>query len=145
MVGDAPDGPIRWRIHLPVPPSEVFRALATDAGRASFWAETTEGPDGISFRFPNGVEHRGRVVESRPPELFAFEYFGGIATFELEPDGEGGTDLSLTHTGQTGTEWHEVHAGWLNVLFPLKAMLAHGVDLRNHDPERTWDDGYADG
>ena len=41
-------------------------------------------------------------------------------------------------------EWHDVHAGWLNVLFPLKAMLAFGVDLRNHDPSRSWDQGYAD-
>ena len=61
MVGDTPDGPIHWRLHLPVPPAEVHRALATDAGRASFWAETTEGPDGIHFRFPNRVEHRGRA------------------------------------------------------------------------------------
>jgi hypothetical protein len=43
-----------------------------------------------------------------------------------------------------GDAWHEVHAGWLNVLFPLKAYVAHGVDLRNHDPRRTWDEGYAD-
>ena len=40
--------------------------------------------------------------------------------------------------------WQEVHAGWLNVLFPLKAFVVHGVDLRNHDPTRVWDDGYAD-
>ena len=41
-------------------------------------------------------------------------------------------------------EWHEVHAGWLNVLLPLKAWIAHGVDLRNHDPGRTWAQGYVD-
>ena len=41
-------------------------------------------------------------------------------------------------------EWVETHAGWLNVLFPLKAYLAFGVDLRSHDRERLWDDGYAD-
>ena len=37
-----------------------------------------------------------------------------------------------------------MHAGWLNVLFPLKGYIDHGVDLRNHDPGRAWDDGYAD-
>jgi len=31
-----------------------------------------------------------------------------------------------------------------NVLFPLKAWLMPGADLRNHDPTRSWDDGYVD-
>lgn len=132
-------------MHLPVPPDIVDRALATDEGRATFWAKTNEQAGLIHFVFPNGFEYRGRVVEHRRAEHFAVEYFGGVATFELAPDGRGGTDLLLTHTGQSGAGWHEVHAGWLNVLFPLKAVLAHGIDLRNHDPERTWDDGYADG
>jgi hypothetical protein len=54
------------------------------------------------------------------------------------------TDLLLTHSGVPEDEWVEVHAGWLNVLFPLKAWLKFGVDLRNHDATRTWDQGYAD-
>ena len=50
----------------------------------------------------------------------------------------------LTHEGVATDEWNEVHAGWLNVLFPLKGWVAHGIDLRNHDAERSWDQGYAD-
>jgi hypothetical protein len=30
------------------------------------------------------------------------------------------------------------------VLLALKAAVDHGIDLRNHDPRRTWDRGYAD-
>jgi hypothetical protein len=30
------------------------------------------------------------------------------------------------------------------VLFPFKAAADFGVDLRNHDPSRSWDQGYAD-
>ena len=41
-------------------------------------------------------------------------------------------------------EHAEVSAGWLNVLLPMKAWLQYGIDLRNHDPERTWDDGVVD-
>ena len=42
-------------------------------------------------------------------------------------------------------EWHaEVNAGWVSVLMALKAMAEHGVDLRNHDAERTWWQGYCD-
>jgi hypothetical protein len=73
-----------------------------------------------------------------------FDYIGGPVSFELSPDGGGGTELFLVHQGIGSDEWNEVHAGWLNVLFPLKAWLAHGVDLRNHDPGRSWDQGYAD-
>lgn len=31
-----------------------------------------------------------------------------------------------------------------NVLFPLKAWLVSGIDLRNHDPQRTCDQRDAD-
>lgn len=145
MKGDAPGGPIRWRLHLPVAPERVFAALATEEGRAAFWAESAPEVDGdIEFRFVNGVATRSRILERDPPRLFAIDYFGAVARFELASDGAGGTDLLLTQTGVPAAEWNEVHAGWLNVLFPLKAWLAHGVDLRNHDARRSWDEGYAD-
>ena len=137
--------PIRWRLHLPVPPETVFEALATDAGRAAFWAESAVERDGaIDFRFVNGINHRSRILERQPPSLYAIDYFGGEARFELGSDDAGGTDLLLTHTGVADDEWIETHAGWLNVLFPLKAWLVAGVDLRNHDPTRSWDQGYID-
>lgn len=139
-------GPIRWRLNIPAPRERVHEALSTDEGRRSFWAETHTDADGcIRFVFSNGVEYEGRVLENSPPELFAVEYFGGVARLELTPDGSGGTDLHLTHTGQTGDAWIETHAGWLNVLFPLKARVGHGVDLRTHDPQRSWDHGFVDG
>jgi uncharacterized protein YndB with AHSA1/START domain len=146
MCGDVIGGPIRWRMHIRVPPAVIFAALDTNDGRAAFWAESAvEADSHIRFRFSSGVEYRSRVIERRPPSVLAIEYFGGHARFELTADGKGGTDLLLTHEGVAPDEWHEVHVGWLNVLFPLKAWVAHGVDLRNHDPGRTWDRGYADG
>jgi uncharacterized protein YndB with AHSA1/START domain len=131
-------------MHIKVPPERVFATLDSNDGRAAFWAESAVECDGlIEFRFINGVRHQSRIVERRAPHSWAIEYFGGLARFELSPDGRGGTDLQLTHDGVKPEEWTETYAGWLNVLFPLKAWLAHGVDLRNHDPERTWD-RYAD-
>jgi uncharacterized protein YndB with AHSA1/START domain len=145
MKSDEPAGPIRWRLHLPVPPERVFAALDTDAGRASFWAESAVERDGaIEFTFVNGERTLSRIVRREPPRVFALDYFGATARFELTPDGRGGTDLLLTQEGVPAAEWNEVHAGWLNVLFPLKAWLAHGVDLRNHDATRSWEQGYAD-
>jgi uncharacterized protein YndB with AHSA1/START domain len=132
-------------MHLAVSPARVFAALDSDDGRASFWAESAVEHEGrITFRFVTGYEYAGRVLERRRPEVWAVEYFGGVARFELAPDGHGGTDLLLSHTGIAPEEWQEVHAGWLNVLFPLKVWLVYGVDLRNHDPARSWDQGYAD-
>jgi hypothetical protein len=146
MRGDQPGSPIRWRLHLPgVPPERVFAVLDSDEGRASFWAESAVERDGsIAFRFINGVTCRSRIIERRRPEVFVLDYMGTPARFELAPDGNGGTDLRLTQDGVDPADWNEVHAGWLNVLLPLKARLVHGVDLRNHDPTRTWDKGYAD-
>ncbi len=145
MKGDAPGGPIRWRMHLPTPPEKVFAALDSEHGRAGFWAESAAEVDGhIEFRFINGATCRSRILERQPPHLLALDYFGSPALFELASDGQGGTDLLLTHQGVEAEQWNEVHAGWLNVLFPLKAWLTDGIDLRNHDPRRTWDQGYAD-
>jgi uncharacterized protein YndB with AHSA1/START domain len=132
-------------MHIPVSPERVFAALDSDSGRAAFWAESAPEADGqINFQFINGVSYAGRILERRPPHAWAIEYFGGTARFTLNDDGGGGTDLVLTHEGIDMDDWVEVYAGWLNVLFPMKAWLAYGVDLRNHDPERSWDQGYAD-
>lgn len=145
MRGDVPGGPIRWKLHLTAPPAKVFDTLDSDEGRAAFWAESAREVEGvIHFAFVNGMRYESRILERRRDEVFAVDYFGGEARFELAPDGRGGTDLTLTHRGVSVEDWNEVHAGWLNVLFPLKAWLAFGVDLRNHDPDRLWDDGFAD-
>jgi uncharacterized protein YndB with AHSA1/START domain len=136
---------ISWRLHLPVPPAIVFRALDTNEGRAKFWAETAVERDGIiHFEFVNGQTWNAHIVERRAPSTFAIDYFGAIARFELTDDGEGGTELLLTHVGVPETDWLDTHAGWLNVLLPLKAWLLTGVDIRNHDAKRTWDHGYGD-
>ena len=38
----------------------------------------------------------------------------------------------------------DVTAGWVSVLLALKAAVDFGVDLRNHDPQRSWEHGYAE-
>ena len=145
MRGDEFGGLIRWRMHIPVSRERVFAAFDSDEGRASFWAESAvERAGQIEFRFINGFSYRSRVLERQAPRLWVADYVGGHVRIELSSDGSGGTDLLLVHEGVAPDEWNEVHAGWLNVLFPLKAWLAHGVDLRNHDPRRCWENGYAD-
>jgi uncharacterized protein YndB with AHSA1/START domain len=145
MTIDPASGEIRWRLHLSSSPGEVFALLSTDQGRAQFWAKSaTEHSGVIDFRFPNGMQWQGRILECRDPETFSVDYFGDRVTFELRNDGYGGTDLLLIDHGQMSEDRYETHAGWVSVLMALKAAADHGIDLRNHDPERTWDQGYTD-
>jgi hypothetical protein len=67
-----------------------------------------------------------------------------VTTFDLADDGAGGTDLTLTDAGVREADYAETHAGWVSVLLALKAAADHGVDLRNHDEQRTWDQGFVD-
>ena len=137
---------LRWRIHLASSPEAVYELLSTDEGRAQFWAESAVERDAaIEFTFPNGTTWRGRVLAAEPPRRYAVEYFGGSrATFELGPDGDGGTDLTLVESGVPEKWEGENRAGWVTVLLELKAAADFGVDLRNHDPRRTWSQGYCD-
>ena len=142
---DPASGVIRWRLHLTSPPEVVFDLLATDDGRARFWAESAIERDGmIDFRFPNGMAWRGQILENDPPRRFSVDYFGDRVTFELNRDQSAGTDLLLTDSGDMSAERYEVLAGWVSVLMALKAAADFGIDLRNHDHRRTWEQGYAD-
>jgi uncharacterized protein YndB with AHSA1/START domain len=137
---------ITWRLHLRTAPEGVYPLLATDEGRARFWAEAAQETDGqVRFIFPNGVTWQGRVLAAAPPERFSVVYYGGsTTTFALVGDGHGGTELTLTDEGVPETDYAEVLAGWVSVLLALKAAADFGVDLRNHDPARTWDQGYVE-
>jgi uncharacterized protein YndB with AHSA1/START domain len=137
---------VQWRLHLKSSPSAVFEMLTSNQGRSRFWAESTAEVDGkVLFRFSNGQEWCGKIIEQTAPRRFVIEYFGGsIATFELCDDAYGGTELNLRDAGVPAEHRMEVIAGWASVLLALKAAVDFGVDLRNHDPQRTWDDGYVD-
>jgi uncharacterized protein YndB with AHSA1/START domain len=137
---------ICWRLHLKSGRAEVYQALATDVGRTSFWAESTVERNGsIRFVFPNGAAWDGEILLAEPPHRYTVRYYGGsTAAFVLKDDDRGGTDLTLTDSGGPAADRTEVIAGWVSVLLALKAAVDFGVDLRNHDPLRQWDNGYAD-
>jgi hypothetical protein len=120
----------------------VYDFLATGPGRAAFWAESAPERDGhIEFEFPGGVAWRARILEAEPPRRFMVTYFGETTVaFDLENDGSGGCELALADTADDP----ETLAGWVSVLLALKAAVDFGIDLRNHDPNRTWSSGYAD-
>lgn len=136
---------IRWKIHLRSSPVLVFSVLNSAEGRARFWAESAQETEGfIHFKFSNGEEYKGAILEVTPCTRFELRYFDSLVRFELQDDGQGGTDLQLTNYGVPDSEYPEVKAGWVSVLLALKAACDFQIDIRNHDPNRTWDQGYAD-
>ena len=141
---------LRYRLHLRASPETVFALLATGEGRARFWAEEaveTRDADGavIHFRFPDGSRLSARVLAAEPPRAFSVEYFGGSRVrIELAPDGRGGTELLLEEDGVSPGDREENAAGWVSVLLALKATADFGIDLRGHDPTRTWRQGYVE-
>ena len=138
-------GTIRWKMHFISPPDKVFAAISTDAGRSQYWAESAPEADGhITFHILGYEPSSGRILKRHPPSLFSLEYFGTIVEFSLADDGSGGTDLSLLATQVDESFRMEMVAGWVSVLMAMKAAVDHGVDLRNHDEARNWENGYAD-
>jgi hypothetical protein len=99
----------------------------------------------VEFRFADGQSWRGRILERVPPSRFTITYFeDSRVTFELAPDGSGGTELRLLERGVPPHAWQDNYAGWVSVLLTLKAAVDFGIDLRNGDPRRTWAAGYVD-
>ena len=137
---------VSWRLHLKSAPSVVFRLISSDEGRARFWAESAVEADGLlHFIFPNGQRWQGKVLEVEPPRRFSLEYIDNtVVILELKGDGRGGTALQVTNRGIGRESADEVMAGWVSVLLALKAAVDFGVDLRNHDCRRTWDQGFVD-
>jgi len=137
---------IRWKLHLKSSPEYVYQPLPTQEGRASFRAGSAVEQDGvIHFVFPDQAEWNGRVLLNEQRHRFQVEYYGGrLTTFELSPDGSGGTDLTLTDQGVPAEDQNDVIAGWVSVLMALKVSVDFDIDLRNHDPQRTWDKGYVE-
>ena len=113
---------IRWRLHLQSPRAKVYEMLSTDAGRARFWAESANEENGvIHFVFPNQVTWDARILRADPPHTYAVQYYGNSAADRTE-----------------------VIAGWVSVLMALKAAVDFGIDLRTHDPNRHWDNGFVE-
>ena len=79
-----------------------------------------------------------------PEENYKVTYFDWTVVFDLESDAMDGTDMQVTCVGVKEEDKRQIAAGWVSWLMAMKAAVDFGVDLRNHDAERTWFDGYAD-
>jgi len=138
-------GVIRWKMHFTSSRESVYDALATDAGRAQFWAESApEKNNVITFCILGYEPYSSKILKRDSPNLFKLEYFGTNVEFVLRDDGSGGTDLFLTATNVNESYRMEMVAGWISVLMAMKAAVDFDVDLRNHSELRSWNNGYVD-
>lgn len=145
MAFQSEPGTISWKLHCSSTPQKVYDALATDEGRAGFWAESaTEKDNFITFSIPGYEPYKSRIIKRDPPTQFCIEYFGTIVSFTLKENDNSGTDLTLLANSVDDAIRMEMTAGWVSVLMAMKAYVDHGIDLRNHDKTRTWSAGYAD-
>lgn len=137
---------VEWRIYLRSPRDRVFEFLTTSEGRAKFWATSALEENGIiRFVLADGRKYRAHVIEKIYPDTFALEYFHSLLIFRLSDYGNNhGTDLSLINKNVIEQDFTKVEAGWVSFLMSLKAAADFGVDLRNHDPLKTWDRKYID-
>ena len=136
---------LTWRLRLRASIADVFALLTTDRGRESFWVErSTSRGDVTVLEFPDGQRLECLVFELRPPVRFVLSYFEDTELrFDLSGEGSG-TFLTLRERGLSAEHFAENRAGWVSVLLNLKARADFGIDLRNHDRERTWAQGYPD-
>ncbi|MEM0117846.1 MAG: hypothetical protein QXV32_05310 [Conexivisphaerales archaeon] len=137
---------LKWRLHLKSPPKKVYEFISTDEGRMKFWAEVSKTNGKImSLKFADGLQLECKIIETEPYRHFSFDYWGkSVVTFLLKSDGQGGTDFTVTDFRSTDKPRLETLAGWVSLLLTLKAAVDFRVDLRNHDTNRTWDNGYVD-
>lgn len=136
---------IKWKIHFNAQPERVYDLLTTQEGREKFWAESAPMVDGfIQFVFANGQGYKSEVLSAVPSSYFRIEYFESLVQFKLENDGDGGTDMTVVNSQVSEEEYDEIHAGWVSLLMTLKAAVDFQIDLRNHDRDRTWDQGFVD-
>nr|WP_299066903.1 SRPBCC domain-containing protein [uncultured Allomuricauda sp.] len=134
-----------WKLNLRSSPNKVFNLLTTPEGRTKFWSEkATESEGVIHFLFPNGLMYQSQILKSIPNKEFHLDYFDSLVKFQLKQTETGGTDLILINENVPESDFSEVHAGWISVLMNLKAVADFQCDLRNHDPTKTWDQGYVD-
>lgn len=136
---------ITWKVHFHASPDVVYEFLADADKRKQYWAVSADETDGlIHYRFLNDIETTGRILASEPGRLFTVEYFGTVTSFELASCDDGGCDMQMSCAQFDQAMRTELIAGWVSWLLTMRAAVDFGVDLRNHDAERTWIKGFAD-
>jgi uncharacterized protein YndB with AHSA1/START domain len=138
---------ILHRVGIKASSEEVYRALATRDGLASWWTTDTQGdskPGGvIKFRFSVDDREIGgfdmKVLELRPAERVLWqvidgpqEWIGTRVSFELKQDGDYAIVLFKHLDWKEPVEFmHHCTTKWATFLMSLKALVETGKGAPN--------------
>ena len=128
---------ILHRVGMTAAPADVYAALTTTEGLASWWTEETDGDGAIGgvlrFRFePGGFDMK--VLETQPDELVRWEvvdgpeeWIGTQVRFELKQE-DGFTIVLFRHEGWKEPVEFMSHCStkWATFLLSLKKLTETG-------------------
>ena len=143
------------RIEISATPDEVFRAW-TEGDQLRRWfptgAETEPKKGGRIYLQFLDPKDRGEFsfTEFRRPNLVSFTFGnrGEKVRVRIRKSGAGAVcELEQFDMKTTPKEKVQMHmgckTGWVFFLTNLKAWLEHGIDLRSHDPKKSYRQSYV--
>ncbi|MDX9856548.1 MAG: SRPBCC domain-containing protein [candidate division Zixibacteria bacterium] len=142
------------RIEIAAPAQRVFRAWTHAADLSAWFAEKAESePEKggrLYLEFIGGDKADLRFVQLRKPGLVSFTFGPAVDLVTVRIKSiKNGCICELEQTGMKTGPKDRVHThmgcktGWVFFLTSLKAYLEHGIDLRSHNPRRTYNQSYV--
>ena len=120
-----------------------FPATATirdAAGKARRHLDLARGGDLYRFTWFGGHVGGGKILAARHPTTVRFTFGDPVVVTARLQAVRGGTRVTVVQEGIPDSARHRVHThlkcrlSWCFYLNNLKAVLEHGVDLRDRDP-----------
>lgn len=141
---------LRMERRLAHPPQRVWDAITQPAHLARWFPSEVSvdlRPGGeIGFHFPGdpgpGPGMTGKVTDADEPRLFAFTWGEDHLSWEITPDGEGGSRLSLVHTFGDRFGAASFASGWQICVTALGQLLAGGPVDVERDTGGTLHEAY---
>ena len=142
------------RIEIKAPPSKVFKCW-TDPRELIKWFPIKaefEARQGGQFYFEwlAGDKFSGEIIRARKPSLVEFPFGSkGEKVLVKIKKVRGGSEIELRQYDMKTTPKDKVtmhlgcREGWTFFLVNLKSWLEHGIDLRGHNPRKSYRQNYV--
>ncbi|MFZ1685169.1 MAG: SRPBCC domain-containing protein [Candidatus Zixiibacteriota bacterium] len=142
------------KIEIAAPPSRVFHAWTDETVIVKWFVEKAKIEPRKGGRFYlewlGGVHGDERILDIRDQRYLRFPFGGKQVQVEvkIKKDKKGSIcevrQFQMETTPKAKVEWHMgCKNGWVFFLANLKAYLEHGVDLRTHNPRRSYKQDFV--
>lgn len=141
------------KIEIAASPERVFRAWTTAEELSSWFTIRTEFEPKkggrVFFEWLGGDHFETTVTELKKNKLVVFPFGSGGEEVRVKiRKSRVGSIITLEQLHMKTSPKHKVgmhlgcKVGWTFFLANLKAWLEHGVDLRSHDRQKSYANGY---